>query len=207
MATMMSKEEDVYFESIRRRDKRYNFYILPLSSINEKDEYSANGLNQDSIVIESVYINGKLLKAFNFNGPLILSLKPGQYKVKINFKVNACLSTKMNYIVSKRRNEKLANGCLGEKLKYTGSKETIVTIGELGDYYALFKARLSTTWKPKNGYNEVIWYLDGCTHGYEFYQSDLRTISSLCSYWEGYKKKYDYPYVDINDILDVWANS
>ena len=206
-ASMMSKAEDVYFESIRRKDKKYNFYIVPLSSINEKNEYTANGLNQDSIVIESVYIDGKLLKVFNFNGPLILSLKPGKYRVKINFKVNASLSTKMNYIVSKRRNEKVASVSLGEKLNYSGSKETIVTIGESGDYYALFKARISTTWKSKSGYNELIWYLDGCTHGYEFYQTDLRTISSLCSYWEGYKKKYNYPHVDIDDILDVWANS
>jgi hypothetical protein len=29
----------------------------------------------------------------------------------------------------------------------------------------------------------------------------------LCSYWEGYKKKYDYPQVDLNDLFDVWANS
>ena len=56
----MARADDVYFESIRRRDKKYNFYIVPISAIDEK-EYWANGLNQESIMIDSVYINGKML--------------------------------------------------------------------------------------------------------------------------------------------------
>ena len=201
----MVSATDVYFESIRRRDKKYNFYIVPISSIDEK-EYWANGLNQDSIMIDAVYINGKMLPVYKFNGPLILSLKPGKYKIKIDFKVNVSLASKMNYIASKRRNEKIANNSFNKTLKYSGSKEIYVTIGELGDYYALFKARISTTWTSV-GDDPKFWCLKDYTHSYDFKQTDLRTITSLCSTWEGYKKKYNYPQVDYEDLLDLMAKN
>ena len=201
----MARADDVYFESIRRRDKKYNFYIVPISAIDEK-EYWANGLNQESIMIDAVYINGKMLPVYKFNGPLILSLKPGKYKIKIDYKVNVSLATKMNYIISKRNKEKMASDSFNKTLKYSGSKEIVVIIGELGDYYALFKARISTTWTSR-GEDPKVWYLKDYSHSYDFNQTDLRTITSLCSTWEGYKKKYNYPPIDINDLLDVWANS
>ena len=201
----MSKADDVYFESIRRKDKRYNFCIVPLSSLNEP-EYVANGLKQDAVIIDAVFINDKPLKIYNLNGPLFLSLKPGKYKIKINFKVNTSLSTTMYSIVRKRKNEEIDDNSYHQKLKYSGSKETMVTIGELGDYYALFKTRVVSTWICR-GSEWKVWSLKETKYGNEFYQSDLRTISSLCSYWEGYKKHYNYPPIDLNDLFDVWANS
>ena len=201
----MSKADDVYFESIRRKDKKYNFYFVPISAIDDK-EFWANGLHQDSIVFESIYINGKALKVFNFNGTLILSLKPGIYKIKIKYKVNASLSLRMYSIIRKRRNEKMTDNSFNQNLKYSGSKEITVTFGEMGDYYALFKARISTTWTSR-GDDPKVWSLKDYTHSYDFNQTDLRTINSLCSTWEGYKKKYNYPTVDLEDLLNVWANS
>ena len=201
----MSKADDVYFESIRRKDKKYNFYFVPISAIDDK-EFWPNGLYQDSIVFDSIYINGKILKVFDFNGPLILSLRPGTYKIKVKYKVNASLSSKMYSIIRKRRNEEMTNNSFYQNLKYSGSKEINVTIGEIGDYYALFKTRISTTWTSR-GDDPKVWSLKDYTHSYDFKQTDLRTITSLCSSWEGYKKKYNYPSVDIEDLLNVWANS
>lgn len=203
---MAVSQSEVYIETIRRKDQRYNVYFVPLSSIDENNEYIANGLHQNDIVIESISIDGHILRVFDFNGPLILSLKPGKYRIKINFKVNRSLALTMNAKVSKTSNQKVADTSFYEKLKYSGSKETVITVGEKGDYYILFKAFINTFWKSRIVYNDkVIWYLDDYKHGYEFYQTDLRTITSLCTFWEGYKQKYNYPLVTIDDVLDALA--
>lgn len=201
---MAVSKSEVYIETIRRRDQKYNVYFVPLSSIDENNEYIANGLHQNDIVIESISIDGHILRVFNFNGPLILSLKPGKYRIKINFKVDRDLALNMNAKLRKTSNQKVADVSFNKRLKYSGSKETVITVGEQGDYYILFKAFINTYWKSRSGY-QVLWYLDDYKHGYEFYQTDLRTITSLCTFWEGYKQKYNYPLVTMDDVLDALA--
>ena len=191
---------DVYLETVRRKDKRNNVYLIPLVSFDENGYFPIHG---NDLVITGVSIFDKPFVVWDFSGPFIFSLKPGKYRIKVSFKVHRSLSQEMGYKVSKRANQKLAMGSYDKYLNYSGTKEAEITIGEQGDCYILFKAHLSTTWRSRSGYNEVIWYLDDYKHGYELGQTNLRGVESLCTFWQRGKKEYNYPSMTQEQMMDI----
>ena len=207
MAYTSSQLNDAYIESIRRKDKKNNVYFVPMSCFDEKGRaFYPNSSYQQDIVFNNIYIDGRRLTTASFNGPLIFSLKEGKYRIKIDFVVNRSLSLGIMDILNKNPSHKIDSYSLKKMLNYKASKEATITVGSLGDTYVMFKAKIGTLWEYCQDSRSTVWSLKDYSHSYSLGQTDLRTISGMCSFWMGGKKTYSYPSVSEGALIEVLAD-
>ena len=201
------KLDNAYIECIRRKDKKYNFYLVPLSSIDEKDnKYYANSTYHKDVTINSVFIDGHLIKKIDFNSPLLLSLKPGKYHLLVNFTVNRKLGVYINSIISQRKNNILSVAAHNATLNYSTKREIYINVNGEDECFVLLKTWIDSTWKSKqSGYGELIWDLKDYRHSYEMYQTHKSIIENMCSFWYSDKIEYNYPEVDQETLIEVMA--
>lgn len=208
MAYTTTQLYDAYIESIRRKDKKNNVYIVPMTSIDEdKNAFYPNASYKTDVVMRNVYIDGRPLKAYSVTGPLILSLKEGRYKLRIDYVVDRELGISIQAKVGKSPYHKLSTAAHDARLSTKGSKEMTVTVGSLGETYVMLKTQINSKWKSQQtSTGGTWWYPDGCTYSLQLVQTDLRTIERMCSFWMQGKKTYSYPAVDHDALIEVLAD-
>ena len=84
-----SKIRKAYINELRRKDGKYNFVLVPLYNFGNT-KYTPIYLNKYRAKIKSIMINGQVV-AINQEDLIILSLKPGRYKLRIEVDIDCKL--------------------------------------------------------------------------------------------------------------------
>jgi len=204
-------QDKLYFEAVRRDDKKRNFCFVPLISINRTDGQYNNGIHAPDITFEFIETNGHILPKYNFNQNIKLSLKPGKYKVRVFCKVNRNIGIEEN---AKRKEhdfrDKMSYNGYSEVLKEALFHEATINVNESDICYLLFKLTISAKFKVTSTViNGEVWTnrtLVDFKYGYGFYQTSEGVLRQMCDYCITSPVAYDYPPVDQTALQEYIKN-
>ena len=215
-----AKELDgkLYFEAVRRDDKKRNFYFMPLTSINRTDgKYEKNSVYGGDISFLYMEINGHRLPLYRITENFKLSLKPGKYNVKIYVQVNrdVCVEkwnelfeSRDGHIIRKKEGVHwMMQNNDNENLTYAGFREATITVNETDMCYLLFRTTINASYKvdkvQKYGTKYI---LDEIKHDYYFYQTSEGVLNGFCDGCVVNPTNYVYPPVDQTALQEYIKN-
>ena len=202
-------QDKLYFEAVRRDDKKRNFYFMPLTSINRTDgKYEKNSVYGGDVSFLYIEINGHRLPLYRIIENFKLSLKPGKYNVKIYVQVNrdVCIE-KHNEIRNIKGAHWVAQNDDNGKLTYAGFREATITVNETDMCYLLFRTTINACYNVgKVQQYGTKYILDEIKHDYYFYQTSEGELNSFCNGCIVSPTNYVYPPVDQTALQEYIKN-
>ncbi|MBR2372077.1 MAG: hypothetical protein IKA90_04310 [Clostridia bacterium] len=206
-----AKELDgkLYFEAVRRDDKKRNFYFMPLTSINRTDgKYEKNSVYGGSVSFLYMEVNGHRLPLYRITENFKLSLKPGKYNVKIYVQVNRDVGVeKYNEIRNIKGAHWVEQNNDNGKLTYAGFREATITVNETDMCYLLFRTNINACYNVgKVQQYGTKYVLDEIKHDYYFYQTSESELNRFCNGCIVSPTNYVYPPVDQTALQEYIKN-
>ena len=202
-------QDKLYFEAVRRDDKKRNFYFMPLTSINRTDgKYEKNSVYGGSVSFLYMEINGHRLPLYRITENFKLSLKPGKYNVKTYLQVNrdVCIE-KHNEIRNIKGAHWVTQNDDKGKYKYAGFYEATITVNETDMCYLLFRTTINACYNVgKVQQYGTKYVLDEIKHDYYFYQTSESELNRFCDGCIVSPTNYVYPPVDQTALQEYIKN-
>jgi len=202
-------QDKLYFEAVRRDDKKRNFYFMPLTSINEPDgKYHKNSVYGGTVSFLYMEINGHRLPLYRITENFKLSLKPGKYNVKIYVQVNRDVGVeKYNEIRNIKGAHWVEQNNDKGKLTYAGFREATITVNETDMCYLLFRTNINACYNVgKVQQYGTKYVLDEIKHDYYFYQTSESELNRFCDGCIVSPTNYVYPPVDQTALQEYIKN-
>ena len=172
------KLDIAYINELKRKDNKYNFVFMPFVSVAEEKYqhlyvYGKQDVYSNGILINFITINDKVV-AHHHKDQLLLSLKPGKYKVRVNIDIKMNL---LNHIISQAERQNPGVTCYGYKDLYQCEvdKTCTVVVNEKDTAYILFKGKIT----PEYTRSKNLFYMESYSHSYEIRQTSFEHIESM----------------------------
>ena len=167
-----AKIREAYFNELRRKDGKYNFVLVPLVNLGDT-KISPIYHNTYDCKILSVMINGQVIRV-NLNDLLILSLKPGQYHLRVELDIDCNLLWKTVHALDQKY-PSVKHYNYKDRCRKTVEYLCQFTVNENDTAYVLLLAEIFASYEQSKN----LLFMTKMRHNFKMHQTSLAHIESL----------------------------